>query len=127
MKDIGASLEFYKQLGVDVPEKWEGPYADAMLEGGIRISWNDAEMMKSIEKNFIEPVGQRIGLAFLCDSPPAVDAKFRELTEMGYRGDSEPHDAFWGQRYARICDPDGNVVDLFAPLPTLDSEPQTFI
>jgi hypothetical protein len=32
------------------------------------------------------------------------------------RGDREPWDAFWGQRYARVEDPDGNVVDLFAPL-----------
>ena len=27
-----------------------------------------------------------------------------------------PWDAFWGQRYAQVKDPDGNVVDLFAPL-----------
>ncbi|MFL6036949.1 MAG: glyoxalase, partial [Gaiellaceae bacterium] len=28
----------------------------------------------------------------------------------------EPFDAFWGQRYATVVDPDGNAVDLFAPL-----------
>jgi len=28
----------------------------------------------------------------------------------------EPWDAFWGQRYAIVRDPDGNGVDLFAPL-----------
>jgi hypothetical protein len=28
----------------------------------------------------------------------------------------EPWDAFCGQRYAEVEDPDGNVVDLFAPL-----------
>jgi uncharacterized glyoxalase superfamily protein PhnB len=27
-----------------------------------------------------------------------------------------PWDAFWGQRYAFLQDPDGNRVDLFAPL-----------
>jgi uncharacterized glyoxalase superfamily protein PhnB len=27
-----------------------------------------------------------------------------------------PFDAFWGQRYATVLDPDGNTVDLFAPL-----------
>ncbi|MCZ6462364.1 MAG: glyoxalase, partial [Actinobacteria bacterium] len=25
-------------------------------------------------------------------------------------------DAFWGQRYATVLDPDGNAIDLFAPL-----------
>jgi hypothetical protein len=31
-------------------------------------------------------------------------------------------DAFWGQRYATVLDPDGNPVDLFAPLE--DTAPQ---
>ncbi len=34
----------------------------------------------------------------------------------GTEGHKEPWDAFWGQRYAQAKDPDGNVVDLFAPL-----------
>jgi hypothetical protein len=29
----------------------------------------------------------------------------------------EPRDAFWGQRYASVHDPDGNAVELFASLP----------
>jgi hypothetical protein len=28
----------------------------------------------------------------------------------------KPWDAFWGQRYAVVHDPDGNGVDLLAPL-----------
>lgn len=39
----------------------------------------------------------------------------RELTGSGTRGHKEPWDAFWGQRYAQVHDPDDNVVDLFAP------------
>ena len=31
-------------------------------------------------------------------------------------GIKEPWDAFWGQRYAQVRDPDGNPVDLYAPL-----------
>lgn len=34
----------------------------------------------------------------------------------GFNGKKEPWDAFWGQRYAQIEDPDGHTVDLFAPL-----------
>jgi hypothetical protein len=34
----------------------------------------------------------------------------------GYDGHKEPWDAFWGQRYAIVHDPDGNTVDLFAEL-----------
>ena len=43
---------------------------------------------------------------------------FAELVAAGYDGHLEPWDAFWGQRYASVRDPDGNGVDLFAPLPT---------
>lgn len=34
----------------------------------------------------------------------------------GFKGGKEPWDAFWGQRYASVEDPDGNSVDLFAQL-----------
>jgi hypothetical protein len=32
------------------------------------------------------------------------------------RGWRDPWDSYWGQRYAFLRDPDGNRVDLFAPL-----------
>ena len=41
---------------------------------------------------------------------------YADLIETGGRGHKEPWDAFWGQRYAQLRDPDGNAVDLFAPL-----------
>jgi hypothetical protein len=37
------------------------------------------------------------------------------LAALGH-GRKEPWDAFLGQRYAVVSDPDGNHVDLFAPL-----------
>jgi uncharacterized glyoxalase superfamily protein PhnB len=42
---------------------------------------------------------------------------YAELMSAGYESQHEPWDAFWGQRYATVRDPDGNGVDLFAPLP----------
>jgi uncharacterized glyoxalase superfamily protein PhnB len=41
---------------------------------------------------------------------------FARLTQAGRPGPLESHDAPWGQRYATILDPDGNIVDLFALL-----------
>ena len=50
-------------------------------------------------------------------APPAeVDALFEKLIEAGHPGLLKPYDAPWGQRYATVADPDGNWVDLFAPL-----------
>jgi uncharacterized glyoxalase superfamily protein PhnB len=38
------------------------------------------------------------------------------VVEAGFTGEKEPWDAFWGQRYAQLADPDGVPVDLFAAL-----------
>ncbi|WP_223848764.1 VOC family protein [Microbacterium hominis] len=51
------------------------------------------------------------------DSPAEVDAVYAALVAAGHDGHVAPFDAFWGQRYATVLDPDGNAVDLFAPLP----------
>ena len=116
-KDLDASQRFYRQLGMEIPERdGDEPYVETTLPGGIRVSWNDLEMIKGIDSHWVPPVGQRISMAFLCDSSAAVDAKHAELVAAGYPSKAAPWDAFWGQRYAQIEDPDGNVVDLFAPL-----------
>ena len=114
---IPESLKFYRMLGLEVadPEPDE-PYVETTLPGGIRISWNDVEMVKQIDPEFEEPMGQRMGLAFLCDSPVGVDLLYAKILTAGFEGHKEPWDAFWGQRYAQVKDPDGNVVDLFAPI-----------
>lgn len=114
-KDVQASLRFYETLGLPVPVP-DGPYCELTLDGGIRLSWNEVEMIKSIYPDWEEPVGHRMGLAFLCDGPAGVDATFAKLTAAGHPSVKEPFDAFWGQRYAVVKDPDGNLVDLFAPL-----------
>jgi uncharacterized glyoxalase superfamily protein PhnB len=45
-----------------------------------------------------------------------VDETYARVVAAGFTGEKEPYDAFWGQRYANVADPDGNVVDLFAAL-----------
>ncbi|HRK22125.1 MAG TPA: VOC family protein [Fimbriimonadaceae bacterium] len=115
-RSIPESLKFYRLLGLDVEASEGEPYVETTLPGGIRLSWNDLEMVKQIEPDYVEPVGTRMGLAFLCDSPSDVDARYQEVLSAGYQGHKAPWDAFWGQRYACVVDPDGNVVDLFAPL-----------
>jgi len=42
---------------------------------------------------------------------------YAELLDAGGAAHKEPWDAFWGQRYAQVKDPDGTVIDLFATLP----------
>lgn len=118
--DMAAALAFYRRLGLDVPTGAENePHVEAALPGGLRIAWDTEETIRSFEPGWdAGPRGAgRIGLAFLCDSPGEVDRLYADLTGAGYEGRNAPWDAFWGQRYAVVDDPDGNSVDLFARLP----------
>jgi len=117
VRDMRASLEFYRRLGLDIPDgAEEEPHAEATTPSGLRVAWDTAELIQQIDPAWTEPSGgHRIALAFLCSSPAEVDEKYDELAALGH-GHKEPWDAFWGQRYAIVKDPDGNAVDLFAPL-----------
>lgn len=113
--DMAASLAFYRRLGVDVPAEADTqPHAEAVLPGGLRLAWDTVATVRSFDPDWVPAAGTRISLAFDCGSPAAVDARYAELTEAGHRGHLKPWDAFWGQRYAVVHDPDGNAVDLFA-------------
>ncbi len=117
VKNMAASLRFYRLLGMEIPSTADADDHVEVVSGGLRIAWDELEMIKSFSPGWVEPVGHRMGLAFLCDSPAEVDGLHARALEAGYRSHKEPWDAFWGQRYAQVLDPDGNVVDLFAPLP----------
>ena len=109
------AVRFYRVLGVDVPDP-DGDHLEATLPSGVRLMWDTVELIKSIDPDWVEPVGERMALAFECADPAEVDAVYRRLVDAGFKGKKEPWDAFWGQRYAQVYDPDGNGVDLFAPL-----------
>lgn len=114
--DLEASIRFYRVLGVPFPENADGEDHIEAAAGGIRLMLDHVDMVKEHAHDWVEPIGQRIGLAFLCDSPAEVDATYDRLIKAGYERKSEPWDAFWGQRYAQVYDPDKNAVDLFATL-----------
>jgi catechol 2,3-dioxygenase-like lactoylglutathione lyase family enzyme len=116
--DMAAALDFYRRLGLDIPASADSEeHVEAQLPGGLRIAWDSVDVIRSFDPVWEQPTGQgRIAIAFVCDSPAQVDATYEELVAAGYRGHKEPWDAFWGQRYAEVLDPDGNTVDLFAPL-----------
>jgi catechol 2,3-dioxygenase-like lactoylglutathione lyase family enzyme len=120
VQDMATSLAFYRRLGLDIPADVDSqPHVETTLPGGLRLAWDTVETVRSFDPSWTPPSGgARIGLAFLCDAPADVadvDKTYAELTAAGYEGHKEPWDAFWGQRYALIRDPDGNGVELFAP------------
>ena len=92
-------------------------HVEATLPGGLRFTLDAEDSIRSFDPDWSPPSGgRRLGIAFRCDSPAEVDRLYGELIAAGAHGYKEPWDAFWGQRYAQLEDPDGSVVDLFAPL-----------
>lgn len=118
VKDMAASLAFYRLLGLSIPAELDGEqHAEITLPNGLRLAWDALSMMQQIYPDWNpSPSGTRMAIAFKCASPAEVDATYQRLVDAGYHGHTAPWDAFWGQRYAVIYDPDGNHLDLFAPL-----------
>lgn len=117
VSDMGASMKFYRTLGLPAPEGQEAEdQIQVATPGGTTLGFVSEEMMKGHNPHWVEPVGQRVTFACRCDSPEEVDATYTRVVGAGYKGRQEPWDAPWGQRYAMLGDPDGNRVDLFAAI-----------
>jgi catechol 2,3-dioxygenase-like lactoylglutathione lyase family enzyme len=116
--DLAPAVAFYRLLGLPFPDAAPGEdHLEATTPSGLRVMLDREEMVRGFVEDWVEPRGQRIGMAFRCASPAEVDATYARVVAAGFRGAKAPWDAFWGQRYAQVADPDGNRVDLFAQLP----------
>ncbi|WP_068621571.1 VOC family protein [Paenibacillus tuaregi] len=114
VKEMKKSLEFYRILGLEIPENANG-------EAHVEVAYHDvllafdtleaAEMVLGVKQ---EPAGYRMEIAFQLDSKEALDETYDRLTERGYKGHLEPNDTPWNERYAIIKDPDGNLISLVA-------------
>ncbi len=114
-RDLAATAAFYRLLGFTIREG--GPsFAAAETSDGIGLSFGTAELTRSDDPSWREPVGPTTNtLNFTLASREAVDAKYEETVAVGYAGDLAPIDAPWGARFAIIDDLDGNVIGLHSP------------
>lgn len=119
--DMASTLALYRRLGLDIPDAADDePHVEVELAEGLRLAWDTEDTLRSFDPEWSSPTGDgdRAALGFPCESPTEVDGAWVELTGAGYQGHLKPWDAFWGMRYAVVRDPDGQPVDLFAPLPS---------
>ena len=118
VSDMAASIRFYRLLGLDVPETPDEGHVDTFLPNGVRFMLDSEDVMRSFREDWKRQTGNQIGLALECGSPAEVDEVYARVTGAGFHGEKEPWDAFWGQRYAMLLDPDGVEVSLYAALET---------
>jgi catechol 2,3-dioxygenase-like lactoylglutathione lyase family enzyme len=118
VSDMGRAIAFYRRLGLEFPDGAESEGHVEAQAGGIRYMLDSEDVLRSFDPDWKRPSdGNLHGGAFRCETPEEVDSVYADLLAAGGSAHKEPWDAFWGQRYAQVRDPDGTVIDLFAPLP----------
>jgi uncharacterized glyoxalase superfamily protein PhnB len=114
--DLERTLRFYRLLGLDLPETSSEDHVEATMANGTRLMFDTEEVIRSFLRDWSRTDGNQVSLAFECASPAEVDEIYRRVVEAGFEGEKEPWDAFWGQRYALLGDPDGTRINLYAAL-----------
>ncbi|GED69635.1 glyoxylase [Brevibacillus reuszeri] len=111
--DMKKALDFYRLLGLEIPESANEDHHVEVAGDGVRLAFDTIEIAKSVYGGWEAASGHRIELAFACDDVDSLNELYATLTAHGYEGHKEPWDAVWGQRYAIVKDPDGNLISLF--------------
>jgi catechol 2,3-dioxygenase-like lactoylglutathione lyase family enzyme len=116
VSDLRRSLQFYRLLGLDLPEDSTEDHVEATMTNGTRLMFDTEEVIRSFLPDWKRADGNQVSLAFECGSPAELDEIYSRVVAAGFEGEKEPWDAFWGQRYALLGDPDGVRVNLYAAL-----------
>jgi uncharacterized glyoxalase superfamily protein PhnB len=115
VRDMSASLNFYALLGL-TPSRAGEHFAHIDLQGGNSLEFGTYALTRGYDRDWEEPTGTGTNaLQLALPSRDAVDETFERITGAGYQGRLAPFDAFWGSRYAEVCDPDGNVLGFHSP------------
>ncbi|MFD2332514.1 VOC family protein [Cohnella sp. GCM10020058] len=114
VEEMKRSLDFYRTLGLVIPDGADEAHHVDVEQDGFVFAFDKVESVKSIIEGWEAPVGYRTELAFALEGREALDGAYRQLTALGHRGVLEPRDTPWGERYAIVQDPDGNLISLVA-------------
>jgi catechol 2,3-dioxygenase-like lactoylglutathione lyase family enzyme len=113
--NITKTLEFYKLLGFEFGEPMDDHYESLATSSSAKLMIDGKETIKDIIGEDPKP-GNHSQFAIQYNSPQEVNNAASQIQQAGFVVTKEPWDAFWGQRYAVVEDPDGYKVDLYAEL-----------
>lgn len=115
VEDLPRAAEFYRRLGVDIPEQSVNERAVEVKMGEMSFLLTSKRAAASWDPGRVEPSGgSRVVLEFYLKTREAVDAKYTEMVDYGYEGYRAPFQTSFGPYFALINDPDGNTVLLSA-------------
>lgn len=90
IEDLPRSLAFYRRVGVAFPDEAETRTEIQVPIGDDHQLVLTTQFVRNHPDRQPPSGGSRILLEFFLNGNGAVDAKFAELTEAGYRGRREP-------------------------------------
>jgi len=115
VEDMHRAAEFYRRLGLDVPDDAESKEHVEIAMGGLTFFLSTKQANARWDPARTDASGgYRIVLEFYLETQAALDAKYEELTGFGHVGHCAPYDVTPELRFAMIDDPDGNTVLLSA-------------
>jgi catechol 2,3-dioxygenase-like lactoylglutathione lyase family enzyme len=118
--DMRASIDFYRRLGVRIPEPAEpAPFhVNGEAAGGFRLEFDSPEFAEVWNGAWAgrDDLKGRVVIGFHLETRDEVDQTYQAMTTAGAKGLVAPFDAFWGARYAILEDPDGIAVGLMSPI-----------
>jgi catechol 2,3-dioxygenase-like lactoylglutathione lyase family enzyme len=123
--DPEAAIEFYRRLGVEIPESaiWRtasGVHHVSAGGGGdgLTLDFDSTAFAPMWNSGWAgaTALAGRIVVGFGVASREAVDDVYADMTGAGYRGLQPPFDAIWDARYAVIEGPDSVAVGIMSPI-----------
>ncbi len=115
-RDLNKTKLFYELLNLKFSPVGGSDHWEAVLPSGMRLMLDTEELVKKLNSDWQRPTGSGLVLCFKQDNADAVNQLFDKLCDLEAKVYKKPWDAFWGQRYASILDPNGNQIDIFADL-----------
>lgn len=115
--DIDKTISFYELLGFSFGELTpDKKHVESISEGtSIRLMIDSEDVIKEIIGETSTPSNHSM-FAIQYSSPDEVDSVVAKIKAAGFTVVKEPWNAFWGQRYAVVADPDNYKVDLYAQI-----------
>jgi catechol 2,3-dioxygenase-like lactoylglutathione lyase family enzyme len=128
VQDMPTSLEFYRRLGLAIPDGSEKQsHVEIKMGNGLTFfldsrptRWDPGFGAQSEPQPSASTDRYPVILEFYLNEKAALVAKYTEMTEFGYQGYREPYRTSFGMYFAMIKDPDGNTILLSADAPPED-------
>ncbi len=124
VQDMGKSLEFYRRLGLAISEGSDAlTHVEVKMGSGLTFfldsrpsRWDPGYVRRDESGASQAAQSYQSILEFYLQTQEAVEAKYAELTGLGYRGYRPPYATTFGMCFAMVNYPDGNIILLSGDL-----------